>query len=99
MCGGHWLSGNKQSVAYDWSLTLSETKMRDPAKYKHNDKVVINEPTVVLRIYLGDRLDRSRLQIPQKLLNAPKPPSGYQVINTDGPVDALHALARAARQE
>jgi hypothetical protein len=99
MWDGHRLSGNKESVSYDWSLTLSETRMDNPAKYKHDGKSVVNEPIVVLRIYLGDRLDRNRLRIPKKLLDTPNLPGGYQIINTDGPVDALHAVARAARQD
>lgn len=99
MWDGNRLTGHKHSVAYDWSLTLSETKMRDPVKYKHDGQSVINLPIVVLRVYLGDRLDRNRLNLPQRLLETPHLPSGSQVINTDGPVDALHALARAARRD
>lgn len=99
MWDGNRLTGHKRAVAYDWSLMLSETKMRDPAKYSHSGKSVINEPTIVLRIYLGDRLDRKRLRVPSKLLEIANLPSGYHVINTDGPVDALHALARAARRD
>jgi hypothetical protein len=99
MWDGNRLTGNRHAVAYDWSLSFSETKMRDPAKYKHDGKTVINQPIIVLRIYLGDRLDRARLRIPSRLLETPNLPGGYQVINTDGPVDALHALARAARRD
>jgi hypothetical protein len=99
MWDGNRLAGHNHAVAYDWSLTLSETRMRNPAQYNHNGKSVINEPIVVLRIYLGDRLDRSRLRIPRGLLETPNLPGGHQVINTDGPVDALHALARAARRD
>jgi hypothetical protein len=99
MWDGNRLTNPKTSIAYDWSLTLSETKMDNPVKYQHDGKSVVNEPIIVLRVYLGDRMERSRLRIPQKLLGTPHLPSGYQVINTAGPVDALHALARAARQE
>jgi hypothetical protein len=99
MWDGNRLSGHKQSIAYDWSLTLSETKMDNPAKYQHDGNSIVNEPIVLLRVYLSDRLDRSRLRIPQKLLDTPNLPSGYQIINTDGPVDALHALARAAKRD
>jgi hypothetical protein len=99
MWDGNRLTGHTQAIAYDWSLTLSETKMKNPAKYQHDGKSVVNEPIVVLRIYLDDRLDPNRLRIRQQLLDTPNLPSGYQVIDTDRPVDALHALARAARRD
>lgn len=88
-----------QTLAYDWSLTFSQTKMNDPAKYKHDGKFIINEPVVVLRVYLGDRLNPQKLRVPERLQSNPQIPTAVRVVGRDNPADALHAIARAQRAE
>jgi hypothetical protein len=85
--------GNTEVVCYDWKLTLSETKNTSG---RHKLLPGMNERQVMLVIHLGTRLDRTRLKIPEWM----KP----QVLGLDDsvkalPADALHALARAARED
>lgn len=89
--------GTKGAVAYDWNLTLSETKS------VRADREVLpgmNARQIHMTIYLGTRLDRSKLRIPEwmqpkpvVLTGGPKPDTEY------GPVSAFHAIARAARDD
>jgi hypothetical protein len=85
--------GSTEVVCYDWELTLSETKNTSG---RHKLLPGMNERQVMLVIHLGTRLDRAQLKIPEWM----KP----QVLGLDDsvkalPADALHALARAARDD
>lgn len=89
--------GSREPIAYDWNLTLSETKS------VRADREVLkgmNERQIHMTIYLGSRLDRKKLRIPewmqQKLfvtVSGPKPDT------EPGPVSAFEAIARAARDD
>lgn len=95
--GPNGLRGSRKAIAYDWNLTLSETKS------ERADREVLpgmNARQIRMTIYLGTRLDRAKLRIPEwmqpKLVaveGGPKPDTDY------GPVSAFQAIARAARDD
>lgn len=94
--------GNKEFIAYDWNLTLSETKSgRADADVK---KFIpgMNSRRVQMTIYLGTRLDRTKLRVPEWMQPKPvvipgisQPPPNVE----PGPVSALQAIVRAARDD
>ncbi len=89
--------GTKEAVAFDWNVTFSETRA------VRADREVLpgmNARQIRMTIYLGDRLQRQKLRIPEwmqpKLVvveGSPKPDTEY------GPVSAFQAIARAARED
>lgn len=95
--GPNGLRGGRKAIAYDWNLTLSETKS------ERADREVLpgmNARQIRMVIYLGTRLDRTKLRIPEwmqpkpvVLTGGPKPDPDY------GPVSAFQAIARAARDD
>jgi len=92
--GSNGLRGSRKAIAYDWNLTLSETKS------ERDVLPGMNARQIRMTIFLGTRLDRSKLRIPEwmqpKLVvveGGPKPDTEY------GPVSAFQAVARAARDD
>lgn len=92
--GPDGLRGSRKAIAYDWNLTLSETKSEKDVRPGMNAR------QIRMTIFLGTRLDRTKLRIPEwmqpKLVvveGGPKPDTEY------GPVSAFQAIARAARDD
>jgi hypothetical protein len=102
MWTGNRVFCRKTALNYDWCLVLSQTDIRNAAKFPPVGDHVINTPVIVLRIHLGDRLDQTKLRIPARLVNAPNPGNGPVIVAplpAEAPASALHAIARAARRD
>lgn len=83
----------KMPLPYDWTLTFTERDL-----YRKARDQIENQPDVVLTIYLGDRIDRQKLRLPERLLKHPMISSEVRV-QTGRPANALHAIARARRND
>ena len=89
--------GSKDPIAFDWNLSFSETKA------VRGDREVLkgmNTRQIRMTIYLGNRLDRKKLRIPEWM--QPKLvvwEGGPQPDSEPGPVSAFQAIARAARDD
>lgn len=89
--------GTREPVCYDWKLTFSETRA---VRVDREVLPGMNARQIHMTIYLGDRLNRQKLRIPDwmqpKLMvveGSPNPDTEY------GPVSAFQAIARAARDD
>ncbi len=95
--GPNQFLGTKEATSFDWNITFSETRA------VRADREVLpgmNERQVRMTIFLGGRLNRQKLRIPEwmrpKLVvveGGPKPDT------ESGPVSAFQAIARAARDD
>jgi hypothetical protein len=89
--------GTKETVSYDWNLSFSETRAE-----RANVKVLpgMNSRQVRMVIYLGKRMDRTKLRVPEWMQPKPVVLEGAPAPTTDyGPACALQAIARAARND
>ena len=95
--GPNQFFGSKEAMAYDWNLTLSETK-----SIRADREVLkgMNERQIRMTIYLGNRLDRKKLRIPEWMQAKMVVIEGGPPPDTEpGPVSAFQAIARAARDD
>lgn len=96
--GPNHFYGTNETLCYDWQLTLSETRNRGG---RHKLLPGMNERQILLVVHLGTRLDRNQLKVPEWMTlkvvvdSGAAPPPTVEF----GPADALHALARAARDD
>ena len=89
--------GSQEALAYDWNLSLSETKA---VRADREVQMGMNTRQIRMTIYLGNRLDRTKLRIPEWMQPKPVAFVGGPPPDTEpGPVSALHAIARAARDD
>lgn len=95
--GPNGLKGTRKALAYDWNLSFSETRAE---RADRKIEPGMNCRQVRMTIYLGNRLDRKKLRIPEWM--QPKLVAwegGPQPDTEPGPVSAFQAIARAARDD
>lgn len=89
--------GSQKAIAYDWNLTLSETKS---VRADRDVLPGMNARQIRMVIYLGTRLDRAKLRIPEWMQPKPVVLTGGPKLDPDyGPVSAFQAIARAERDD
>jgi hypothetical protein len=83
---------NPEIIGYDWTLTISSNFLEEA-----NGKLVqgMNSHRIHMTVYLGARLDRSKLRVPEWMQPALAPTSYAH----DGPVSAFQAIARGMRND
>ncbi len=92
--GPNGLRGSRKAIAYDWNLTLSETKS------ERDVLPGMNARQIRMTIFLGTRLDRTKLRIPEWMQPKPVVLTGPLRPEPEyGPVSAFQAIARAARED
>ena len=91
---GNLLVHRERYLSYDWSLQISQTRIRDFSKYPREIPTSFNKPVVVLKIYDSEFLDRTDLWLPYRLLT----PTVIEAPESTRPASALEALSRADRR-
>lgn len=87
--------GTKDTICYDWRLQFTTSRMKFAGKMINHER----RPHMHLSIFLGTRLHRDKLRIPDEIRVEPIKLDRESLGLSAYPANALHAIARAVRAD